>query len=327
MNKRKIIIDLMMTNNCNRRCEYCPINFTNNFLEKEDIDFLINYLLENTEEYDFCTINFFGGEPLLNFENIKYFIENNLNDKIDYTIGTNGMLLTEDILNFFVKYNVKIFLTFHADFEKTYKSLLGKKFLSKGIDLININFIASPRNIDFLYEKLNLTVDFGFKHINIIPVMLTIEWDNQGLINLMKFINYVDNNYIKNNEYNYLKIGKYSYFDGIPKEIGFVINTNLNIYQDSSDELYIGKQFKALGDDLLKKVEDFTLIGNIKDIKLEQIISKYDIKNIVKLLYSFPKKLGYLKTYAVIYRIMNNNVNNRNIMNGNIYDFLVNKKI
>jgi len=106
MNKRKIIIDLMMTNNCNRRCDYCPINFTNNFLEKKDIDFLINYLLENTDEYDSCTINFFWWEPLLNFENIKYFIENNVNGKIDYTIWTNWMLLTEDILNFFIKYNM-----------------------------------------------------------------------------------------------------------------------------------------------------------------------------------------------------------------------------
>lgn len=326
MNKRKIIIDLIMSKNCNRRCEYCPLDFSDHYLNKNNIDYLINFLLINHDEYDLCTINFFWWEPLLNFENIKYFIENNINNKINYTIWTNWILLTEEILDFFIKNNVKIFLTFHADSEKTYKELLKKSFLSKWIDLININFIASPKNIDFLYEKIDLSVKFWFKYISIIPVMLTIEWDYSWLINLKKFINYVDINYINNKNFDYLKIWKYSYFDWVPKEIWFVCDTNLNIYQDSSDELYIWKQFKSLWDDLINKVEDFTLIWNLKNIEFNDLISKYDIKNIVKLLYSFPKKLWYIKSYAIIYRIMNSNYNNRNIMTGNIYNFMVSKK-
>lgn len=326
MNNRKIIIDLIMTNNCNRRCNYCPVNFDDNFLSKEKIDYLIWYLEKNKENYDNCTINFFWGEPLLNFENIKYFIDNNNNSKINYTIWTNWLLITEDILKFFIKNNVTIFLTFHADYEKTYKKLLSKNYLFNAIDLIQINFIASPINTDFLYEKIDLVIKFWFKNINIIPVMLTIEWDKNSLVNLNKFINYVDNNYIFSGNYNYLKIWKYSYFDGVPRELWFVLDTNLNIYQDSSDELYIWKQFKELWIELLDEVEKISFLWNIKDFDLKYFISKYDIASIVKLLYSFPEKLWYLKTYAVIYRIMNKNVNNRDIMTWNIYNFFVKNK-
>jgi len=326
MNNRKIIIDLIMTNSCNRRCDYCPINFDNKLLTKENIDYLINFLDNNIDSYDSCTINFFWWEPLLNFENIKYFIErNNNNSKINYTIWTNWLLLTDDIINYFIKHNVQLFLTFHADINKTYKNLLEKNFLKKALELIQINFIASPKNMDFLYEKIDLAVDFWFKNINIIPVMLTIEWDKSSLINLTKFINYVDNNYIFSNNFSYLKIWKYSYFDGVPKEIGFVIDTNLNIYQDSSDELYIWKQFKSLWKEIIDRVENISLLWNIKDFDFNYFISKYDIKSIVNLLYSFPEKLGYLKTYAVIYRIMNKNVNDRDIMTWNIYNFFVKK--
>jgi uncharacterized protein len=84
--KKKIIIDLMIVNACNKMCDYCCIKFDGKKLEKENIGFLINYLEKNSEIYDSCLINFFGGEPLLNFEAVKYFIENNKNEKITYNL-------------------------------------------------------------------------------------------------------------------------------------------------------------------------------------------------------------------------------------------------
>ena len=323
MNKRKIVIDLIMANSCNRRCDYCPINFNGEILNWKDIDFIIKYLDDNNNLYDECTINFFWGEPLINFENVKYFININRNNKIRYTIWTNWILLTEEKLDFFIEHNVKIYLTFHADDNNTYKKIIKNEYLKKAFSLIQINFIVSPINLCFSYEKIDKTIAYWFKIINIIPVMLTIKWDNKSLVELNRFINYVDGKIVNN--ISWVNVFKFSYFDWIPVEIGFVIDTDLSLYQDSSDELFIWKQFSWLWEQLSQDVEDFTLLWNIKDNELSYFIWKYDIKNIVKMLYSLPEKLWYLKDYIVIYRIMNSDKNKRSNMWGNVYNVLTSK--
>ncbi len=314
-----------MANACNRRCMYCPIHFDDTYINTEKIDEIISYLHKNEEYYDDCTINFFWGEPLLNFENVRYFIEHANNSKLQYSIGTNWILLTEDILNFLIQNNVRIYLTFHADKEETYKQLLKWKFLQKAFHLIQINFIVSPVHINLVYEKIDRVMEFWFLKVNIIPVMLTIPWKQDDLKNLKKFIIYVDKQYIHNETYANAKIYKFSYFDWIPVEIWLVIDSKLNIYQDSSDELFIGKQYDTLWDNLIKQVESATLIGNIQNTSLYEVVKKYDIKTIVKLLYSLPEKLGYLRDYVVIYKIMNSDENNRSNMGWNIYRVLTSK--
>jgi hypothetical protein len=68
------------------------------------------------------------------------------------------------------------------------------------------------------------------------------------------------------------------------------------------------------------------LLWNLKDNDdILHFISKYNIKDIVKMLRSFPEKLWYLEDYAVIYRIMNWNKNSRSNMWWNIYNILVSK--
>jgi len=317
---KKIVIDLIVINSCNKICEYCPIKFNWWKITKDKVDFVINYLEKNKKFYEECTINFFGWEPLLNFEVIKYFVEKNKNKKIKYTIWTNWFLLTEKIIDFLLKYNINVYLTFHADDTKSYFKLLEKEFLKKALDIIQINFIVSPNNLDFCYKKIDDVINFWFKVINIIPVMLTIPWRKNDLINLKKFINYVDNNYL--NKVDWLKIYKFSYFDWVPVEIGFVINYNLDIYQDSSDELYIWKQFDWLWHSLIEEIERVSYLWNIMDNNLDYFVKKYDIKKIVKALYSLPKKLWYLNDYMIIYKIMNSDKNNRSCMGGNIYKVL-----
>lgn len=321
MNDRKIIIDLMMTNSCNKICHYCPINFDWTFLSKENIDYLIEYLDANYDSYDQCTINFFWWEPLLNFENIKYFIESNVNDKIIYTLWTNWILLTEEIIDYLVLHNIKTYLSFHADKEQTYKDFLKKYFLKKAFHLLQINFIVSPINFEFIYNKIDETVEFWFKNINIIPVMLTIKWEIKDLKLLKTFINYIDKKYINNIDFKWLNIYKFSYFDWIPVEVWFIVDTDLNIFQDSSDELYIWKQYSKLWNDLIKKIEDFSLLWNLKDEKiLSFYLWKFDIKNIIKNLISLAEKLWYVNDYLIIHKIMNNYSNKRSFMKWNISD-------
>lgn len=304
---RKIVIDLIMSNICNKRCNYCCIKFNWKIIKSNNIDFLLDYLYKYSNDYDTCLVNFFWWEPLLNYKNIVYFIENNKNDKISYSIWTNGFLLKEDVLDLFIKNNVKIYLSFHSDKDDSYNILLEKKYLIKYINNIEINFIVSPLNLIKCYEKLEKTLFFWYKKINIIPVMLTQKWGIDNIKELKSFIDYVDKNYIDNNEYKDVIISKYSFFDWISDDKTFVIDYDLNIYQDSSDEIYIWKQFDLLWEDLINEFQSKSFLWNIKNNELSYFLKKHSPNEIIDLVYKMPKKMNYIRDYYLIHKIMNKN--------------------
>lgn len=59
---------LFLTNQCPNRCEYCYIDYNNTHMTKEDIDKYMN-------KYKPKRVIFFGGEPLLELDLIKYTVE------------------------------------------------------------------------------------------------------------------------------------------------------------------------------------------------------------------------------------------------------------
>lgn len=308
MTKKKITIDLIMVNICNKRCDYCCIKFNGGILHIQDIDYIIDYLDKHKDAYESCTINFFWWEPLLNYKWIVHFIEKNKNPKISYTIWTNWLLLNKEKLDFLKKHDVKMYLSFHADRENSYVRLLEKSYL-KEYKNIEINLIVSPINLQECYQKIDKVIAFWFKKINIIPIMLTIKWTIESLKELSAFIAYVDTTYWDNWSYPDIMISKFSFFDWIIQEKTFVIDYNLDIYQDSSDELYIWKQFDQLGKEISDEIQKKTLLGNIKSdtINLSDIIEKHSVKEIFRLIYKLPKKMWYVKDYYLIYMIMNKN--------------------
>ncbi|MGN0536905.1 MAG: thioether cross-link-forming SCIFF peptide maturase [Acutalibacteraceae bacterium] len=102
---------LNIAHDCNLRCKYCfastgeygkgrclmPIE-----VGKKAIDFLI----ENSGTRHNLELDFFGGEPLMNFELVKEVVayarskEKQYNKNFRFTITTNGMLLTDDKIDF-----------------------------------------------------------------------------------------------------------------------------------------------------------------------------------------------------------------------------------
>lgn len=97
---------IIVSEKCNGSCVYCyeksEKKFRSNFLmTKETAEKIIEYLIENFSNIG--KIEFFGGEPLLNFPIIEYVV-NKLNEKIivdEYEITTNAILLTENMVKFF----------------------------------------------------------------------------------------------------------------------------------------------------------------------------------------------------------------------------------
>lgn len=115
---------LITTTSCNLDCEYCfyrssfskSLNKHQNMsisTAKMAIDKFYNIVKNNIiDDHYWQQITFYGGEPLLNKELLKFAIpyaKTKFND--EYTslvINTNILLLDEEILNLFKKYNVEV---------------------------------------------------------------------------------------------------------------------------------------------------------------------------------------------------------------------------
>ncbi len=121
--KRKITdLTLNIVSNCNLRCRYCwneagaygnPPN--NNQKMDEQIAFkAVDLLLKESKGAKDLVIDFYGGEPLLNFELIKKVIgycrkiQNTKKINFRFLLATNGTLLTKERGEFLIENGVDI---------------------------------------------------------------------------------------------------------------------------------------------------------------------------------------------------------------------------
>ena len=104
----------VLTNKCNMHCRYCQAQSEKSnvygAMTKEIAKKSVDIALQVPEEI--LTFEMQGGEPLLNFEVLKFIIEytekNKNEKKVLYSITTNGTLLTDEIISFFEKYAVSV---------------------------------------------------------------------------------------------------------------------------------------------------------------------------------------------------------------------------
>ncbi len=124
LSRKMKMITIQLTRNCNLRCEYCPYT-ENNGIERthqdSSIDFetikkALHILRDNSiDSYD-ISVNFYGGEPLLEFDLIKktvdYCKKIFRGKLLRFSLTTNATLFTEEIMDFFEreKFNILISL-------------------------------------------------------------------------------------------------------------------------------------------------------------------------------------------------------------------------
>lgn len=71
----KFHLSIVLTNKCNLNCIYCyENNKSNHSISIDRIKEIISYYL-NCQDYDEVEIDFFGGEPFLEFKKIKEVCE------------------------------------------------------------------------------------------------------------------------------------------------------------------------------------------------------------------------------------------------------------
>lgn len=187
---------LHISHDCNLRCKYCFAS-TGNFggertnMSPEVGKKAIDLLIRESANRKNLEVDFFGGEPLLNFDAVKEIVEYALtkekeyNKKFRFTITTNALLLNEENVAYINKYMGNIVLSidgrpetndnmrFRVDGRGIYKDILPKiKEVadSRNQDKYYVRGTFTRENLDFSKDVLHLA-DQGFKQISIEPVV------------------------------------------------------------------------------------------------------------------------------------------------------------
>lgn len=289
----KVLIEVIITNQCNKRCEYCDLDFRTTFISDEHVESLTSLVNRESEKLEYIHLNFFGWEPLLWFDKIRKIVEWMSAKNVKYSLGTNGNLLNSEILDFLSLHNFLIHLS--VDNISWYIGV--PHIASKYHKNIKINFINDP---DYLFRSEQVFQDIyekGFRNINFMPVFSTKKWQKWDIISLGKI-------YKKILSYEDIELQAFWYFNGVSGDMQFVLDTDGYLYNDLDSLLWLQKQYKNLESELREKINSQTKGVQInKNLSIEKLLSQYNIQQVLGLVMEIPKSQWYLQEYELIKKV------------------------
>lgn len=187
---------LHIAHDCNLCCRYCfagegEYHGDRSMMSAEVGKKAIDFLIANSGNRRNLEIDFFGGEPLMNFDVVKEIVEygrgleEQHNKNFRFTLTTNGVLINDDIIEYANKHMHNVVLS--VDGRKEIHDYMRPTHNNKGsYDVIMNKFkkFADSRNqmgyyvrgtftshnLDFSKDVLHLA-DEGFKQISVEPVV------------------------------------------------------------------------------------------------------------------------------------------------------------
>ena len=187
---------LNIAHDCNLRCEYCFAGkgdyCQGRMLMTEEVGkAAIDYLLHYSQGRHNLEVDFFGGEPLMNWDVVKQLVaygrslEEPNNKKFRFTLTTNGVLVDDEVIEFANKEMNNVVMS--IDGRKEVHDRLRKNYAGQGsYDTIVPKFqkFAKARgnkeyyvrgtfthnNVDFTNDIFHLA-DLGFDQLSMEPVV------------------------------------------------------------------------------------------------------------------------------------------------------------
>ena len=187
---------LHIAHTCNLNCSYCFASQGKYHGERAVMDFetgkrALDFLIENSGKRHNLEVDFFGGEPLLNFDVVKRLVEyareveKKHNKNFRFTLTTNGVLIDDDVIDFANREMSNVVLSldgrreihdrFRVDyagngsfdkivpkFQRLVESRGGKNYYMRGT--------FTHANPDFL-EDIKVMLDLGFNELSMEPVV------------------------------------------------------------------------------------------------------------------------------------------------------------
>ena len=187
---------LHIAHTCNLNCAYCfasqgKYNGDRAVMSFEVGKQALDFLVANSGKRRNLEVDFFGGEPLMNFDVVKQLvayarsIEKEHNKNFRFTLTTNGMLINDDVIDFANKEMSNVVLSldgrkevhdrYRVDyagkgswerivpkFQKLVEAREGKNYYMRGT--------FTHANPDFL-EDIKTMLDLGFTELSMEPVV------------------------------------------------------------------------------------------------------------------------------------------------------------
>jgi len=194
-------MELMLTEQCNQRCDYCFVEGKNAqhrmpwAVAKRAVDFLFEY----SRDAEAVKVLFFGGEPLLEFDliaRIAGYAEERATGsgkRVDFNMTTNATLMTPERAAFLGEHNVKFLISMDGDKQThdRHRRMVGG---ASSYDAIVRNLPAMrsaqpwlgarvtvhPDTVPRLYENVLHLAGLGFRHFLIGPAT-GLDWTDEAL--------------------------------------------------------------------------------------------------------------------------------------------------
>ncbi len=193
---------LSLTHDCPLSCSYCYAGEKKNVsISKKTVDKAVEFLFK--QEFDKLEFGFFGGEPLLEWDLLKYSTEKikemakERKIATKQTITTNGVLLTPEKINWLKKERFYMVISIdgnqkmhnqHRVFKGGMGSfdsvIFGLKLLQKEYKIgeYAINIVITPLNIKYFSESIiELYHNYSIEDF-IIAIDFTSNWDDYSNI-------------------------------------------------------------------------------------------------------------------------------------------------
>ncbi len=187
---------LHVAHTCNLNCSYCFAAQGKYHGERAIMSFetgkrAIDFLVEHSGKHRNLEVDFFGGEPLMNFDVVKQItayarsIEKQYNKNFRFTLTTNGVLVDDDVIDFANKecHNVVLSLDgrkeVHDHLRKTvngkgsYDTIVPKfqEFVKKrGDKEYYVRGTYTHNNVEFTKDIFHMA-DLGFTKLSMEPVV------------------------------------------------------------------------------------------------------------------------------------------------------------
>ena len=202
--QRKTVVKalcLHIAHDCNMACKYCFADEGEYHGQKRELmsaevgKKALDFLIENSGSRVNLEVDFFGGEPLMNFDVVKEIVaygrarEKDAAKNFRFTLTTNGMLLNDDVIEFCNKEISNVVLSLDGRKEVndnmrptrggkgTYDIIVPKfrNFVEKrGDKSYYLRGTFTHNNLDFVKDFEHIA-DLGFREISIEPVVLPPE--------------------------------------------------------------------------------------------------------------------------------------------------------
>ncbi len=187
---------LHVAHTCNLNCSYCFASQGKYHGERAVMSYdvgkrALDFLIENSGSRRNLEVDFFGGEPLMNFDVVKQLVayarkvEKEKNKNFRFTLTTNGVLVDDDVIEFANKEMSNVVLSldgrkevhdkFRVDYlgKGSWENIVPKfqKFVEKrGNKDYYMRGTFTHNNPDFL-EDIKTMLDLGFTELSMEPVV------------------------------------------------------------------------------------------------------------------------------------------------------------